>query len=129
MVRKNAWSIGTFKKMATLKEDLVSFKKNVSFSDLDEKGLTAFVHYLREKKVLNSPRKKKGDRDEYDDEDVMGLRNSTIQKKLGFLKAVIIVTPSCLTILLVCIQKKRQACFQMLHHNLRLINMKTYTPI
>lgn len=83
---KNAWSIGTFKKMATLKEDLVSFKKNVSFSDLDEKGLTAFVHYLREKKVLNSPRKKKGDRDEYDDEDVMGLRNSTIQKKLGFLK-------------------------------------------
>jgi len=60
---KNAWSIGTFKKMATLKEDLVSFKKNVSFSDLDEKGLTAFVHYLREKKVLNSPRKKKGDRD------------------------------------------------------------------
>ena len=83
---KNAWSIGTFKKMATLKEDLVSFKKNISFSDLDEKGLTAFVHYLREKKVLNSPRKKKGDRDEYDDEDVMGLRNSTIQKKLGFLK-------------------------------------------
>ena len=83
---KNAWTIATFKKMATLKEDLLSFKKNVSFSDLDEKGLTAFVHYLREKKVLNSPRKKKGDRDKYDDEDVIGLKNSTIQKKLGFLK-------------------------------------------
>lgn len=83
---KNAWTVSTFKKMATLKEDLKSFKNNVSFSDLDEKGLTAFVHYLREKKVLNSPRKKKGDRDDYDEEDLIGLRNSTIQKKLGFLK-------------------------------------------
>ncbi len=83
---KNAWTVSTFKKMATLKEDLKSFKKNVSFSDLDEKGLTGFVHYLREKKVLNSPRKKKGDRDDYDEEDLIGLRNSTIQKKLGFLK-------------------------------------------
>lgn len=83
---KNAWTVATFKKMATLKEDLKAFKKNVSFSDLDEKGLTAFVHYLREKKVLNCPRKKKGDRDDYDEEDLIGLRNSTIQKKLGFLK-------------------------------------------
>ena len=83
---KNAWTVSTYKKMATLKADLKSFKNNVSFSDLDEKGLTAFVHYLREKKVLNSPRKKKGDRDDYDEEDLIGLRNSTIQKKLGFLK-------------------------------------------
>lgn len=83
---KNAWTVATFKKMATLKQDLSSFKKNVSFADLDEKGLTAFVHYLREKKVLNCPRKKKGDRDDYDEEDIIGLRNSTIQKKLGFLK-------------------------------------------
>lgn len=83
---KNAWTVSTYKKMATLKEDLKSFKNKVSFSDLDEKGLTGFVHYLREKKVLNSPRKKKGDRDDYDEEDLIGLRNSTIQKKLGFLK-------------------------------------------
>jgi len=83
---KNAWSIGTYKKMATLKEDLVSFKKNVSFSDLDEKGLTAFVSYLREKKVLHTPRKKKEERDEDDDDAVIGLKNSTIHKKLEFLR-------------------------------------------
>lgn len=82
----NAWSEGTYGKMRSLKVDLREFRKNLKFSDLNEKTLTAFVTYLREEKALNTPRKKKGDRDEYDKEDVTGLRNSTIFKKLGYLR-------------------------------------------
>ncbi len=82
---KNAWTEATFEKMAALKEDLASYKKDVKFSDLDESGLTAFVRYLREEKVLRTPRKKKGEREDYDHEDITGLKNSTIRKKLDFL--------------------------------------------
>jgi len=83
---KNAWTTATYQKMYALKEDLISFKKNVSFSDLTESGLTEFVRYLREDKRLRTPRKKKGDRDVYNEEDIVGLKNSTIDKKLGYLK-------------------------------------------
>lgn len=82
---KNAWTAATYEKMAALKEDLVTFKKDIRFTDLDDSGLTAFVRYLREEKVLKTPRKKKGDRDDYDHEDIVGLKNSTIRKKLDFL--------------------------------------------
>lgn len=82
----NAWSEGTYGKMHSLKMDLREFRKNIKFSDLNEKTLTAFVTYLREEKALPPPRKKKGDRDEYNKEDVTGLRNSTIFKKLGYLR-------------------------------------------
>lgn len=51
-----------------------------------EAGLTAFVRYLREEKVLKTPRKKKGDRTEYDRDDLIGLKNSSIEKKLGYLR-------------------------------------------
>ena len=82
---KNAWTEATFEKMAALKNDLLVFKKNLKFSDLNESGLTAFVHFLREDKVLRTPRVKKGDREEYAHEDFVGLKNSTIKKKLSFL--------------------------------------------
>lgn len=82
---KNAWTKATFEKMTALKEDLTTFNKNVGFSDLTESGLTAFVKYLREEKILKTPRKKKGDREDYDQEDIIGLKNSTIQKKLEYL--------------------------------------------
>ncbi len=83
---KNAWTPATYEKMAALREDLVTFKKNLTFSDLNESGLTAFVKYLRDDKQLKTPRKKKGDRKKYDTEDITGLKNSTIDKKLGYLR-------------------------------------------
>ena len=82
---KNAWTAATYGKMASLKEDLTVFKKDLNLSDLNETGLTAFVRYLRDEKVLKKPRKKKGERKEYDREDTIGLKNSTIRKKLDFL--------------------------------------------
>lgn len=82
---KNAWSDATYEKMAALKEDLSSYKMDLKFSDLDESGLTGWVHYLRDEKKLKTPRKKKGDRGEYDQEDITGLKNSTIRKKLDYL--------------------------------------------
>ena len=82
---KNAWSDATYEKMSALKEDLSSFKKDLKFSDLNESGLTGWVHYLRDEKKLKTPRKKKGNRKEYDQEDVIGLKNSTIRKKLDYL--------------------------------------------
>ena len=83
---KNAWSIATVKKIATLRNDLSAFKKNLRFSDLTESTLTRFVAYLRDDKKLRTPRKKKGDRKDYDEEDVTGLKNSTIDKKLENLR-------------------------------------------
>lgn len=82
---KNAWSDATYEKMAALKEDLLTYKKGLKFSDLNESGLTGWVHYLRDEKKLKTPRKKKGEREEYDQEDVTGLKNSTIRKKLDYL--------------------------------------------
>ena len=83
---KNAWTKATFQKMAALRRDLSTFKKKLKFSDLTEKTLTEFVVYLRDEKKLNTPRKPKGDRKEYDADDLVGIKNSTIDKKLGYLK-------------------------------------------
>lgn len=83
---KNAWSIATVKKIATLRNDLSAFKKTLRFSDLTENTLTRFVAYLRDDKRLRTPRKKKGERQEYDKEDITGLKNSTIEKKLENLR-------------------------------------------
>lgn len=83
---KNAWTEATFEKMAALKEDLVSFRPDINFSDLDETGLTAFVTYLRDEKVLKTPRKKKEEGKKRDNDDLIGLRNTTIEKKLGYLR-------------------------------------------
>lgn len=83
---KNAWSDATFEKMAALREDLHTFNKSIKLSDLTENVLTDFVAYLRDKKKLRTPRKAKGDRESYDEEDIVGLKNSTIEKKLGYLK-------------------------------------------
>ena len=83
---KNAWTKATFEKMESLRVDLVAFKKDVTFSDLTEATLTEFVAYLRDEKVLHCPRKKKGERKKYDKEDLVGLKNSSIDKKLGYLR-------------------------------------------
>ena len=83
---KNAWTPATLEKMDALKVDLKAFRKDISFSSLTESALTEFVVYLRDTKKLRTPRKKKGDRKDYDHEDITGLRNSTIEKKLGYLR-------------------------------------------
>lgn len=83
---KNAWTEATYQKMAALKEDLMAFKKSIKFSDITETWLTSFVHYLRDEKQLKTPRKKKGDREDYDADDLVGIKNSTIEKKLGYLR-------------------------------------------
>ena len=83
---KNAWSEATFEKMAALRADLEVFRKSIRFSDITETWLTAFVHYLRDEKQLKTPRKKKGDRESYETDDLVGIKNSTIEKKLGYLR-------------------------------------------
>ena len=83
---KNAWTPATHGKMNSLKVDLYTFNPNLTFTFLTESTLTAFVVFLREKKTLRTPRKKKGDREEYDREDITGLKNTTIEKKLGYLR-------------------------------------------
>lgn len=82
---KNAWTEATHEKMSALKEDLIAFNNKIKFADLDESGLTAFVRYLRDEKKLKRPRAKKGSRKEYEHDDLVGLKNSTIEKKLGYL--------------------------------------------
>ncbi len=83
---KNAWTEATFQKWAALRNDLHKFRPGIKFTELNEDVLTAFVTYLRDTKSLRTPRKKKGDRKEYDPEDVTGLKNSTIEKKIDYLK-------------------------------------------
>ena len=83
---KNAWTEATFEKMEAMRVDLTTFKKNIKFSDLTEATLTEFVAYMRDCKKLRTPRKKKGEREDYDQEDLVGLKNSTIEKKLGYLR-------------------------------------------
>jgi len=83
---KNAWTTATFQKWAALRKDIINFKPDIKFTTLDESTLTAFVVYLRDSKSLRTPRRKKGDREVYDPEDVTGLKNSTIEKKLDYLK-------------------------------------------
>ena len=83
---KNAWTPATFQKMDALKTDLLTFRKRLRLADLSESTLTEFVGYLRDSKKLKTPRKKLGTRKEYDTDDVTGLRNTTIEKKLGYLR-------------------------------------------
>ena len=83
---KNAWTPATYEKMEALRADLKAFRKSIRFEDITETWLTAFIVYLRDNKKLRTPRKGKGDRQEYDHDDVTGLENSTIEKKLGYLR-------------------------------------------
>ena len=83
---KNAWTPATYGKMNALMADLKAFKGGIKFKDITEPWLTSFVVFLRDTKTLHTPRKKKGDREAYDTEDVTGLKNTTIFKKLGYLR-------------------------------------------
>ena len=62
---KNDWTKATFEKFHALKVHLRNHKENISFKDFDEDGLNCFIAYLR---------------------DEAGMRNTTIDKQLGFTK-------------------------------------------
>lgn len=59
------WTIGTRQKFAALKSHLTAFNPGLTFADLDAKGLTAFIAFLRDKKEM---------------------KNTTIGKQCGFIK-------------------------------------------
>lgn len=83
---RNAWTKATHEKMDALKNDLLAFNKNLSFERLTDAMLTRFVAFLRDEKQLRTPRHAKGEREDYDKDDLVGLKNTTIEKKLGYLK-------------------------------------------
>lgn len=85
----NSWSESTAKKFYALKNDILEFDRSMKISDFSESKLASLVVFFREKKTLRTPRKKKGDRKEYDHDDVVGLSNTTIFKKLGYLRWVL----------------------------------------
>ena len=65
---KNSWTKATYEKFHALKAHLDEYKNNLSFEDFNEEGLNRFVAYLR---------------------DEAGLRNSTIDNQLGFVRWVL----------------------------------------
>lgn len=90
---KNAWTPATHSKFAALKKDILTYKRQVKFEDINETWLTGFVAYLRDKKKLSTPRSKKiiptlenptPEPRKHDDE--YGIKNSTIEKKLGYFR-------------------------------------------
>lgn len=62
---KNDWTKATFEKFHALKEHIKEFNMNISFNDFNEEGLNRFIYYLR---------------------DGAGMRNSTIDKQISFLR-------------------------------------------
>ena len=83
---KNAWTTATCQKWNALRRDLFNYKPNITFDDLNENVLTGFVIYLRDIKPLKTPRKPRGQRLDYDPDDVTGIKNSTLEKKLEYLR-------------------------------------------
>ena len=63
--RVKNWTIRTYEKFSSVRKHLSEFNSKLSFSFLDEKGLTLYVEFLRDK---------------------LNMRNSTIEKQVSFLK-------------------------------------------
>jgi integrase len=78
--RLNDWTDATHQKFDALKGHLQRFRPNLEFSDLNEAGLSSFIDYLRSIPIANRKRKDNAS------EQLVGMRNSTIGKQLGFLK-------------------------------------------
>lgn len=60
----NDWTPATFEKFAALRNHLSCFDKKISFAKFDEDGIASFIDFLGKK----------------------GMKNSTINKQLGFLR-------------------------------------------
>lgn len=65
MGKQNDWTAATHEKFHALKNHIRDFSEEAAFESFDEKGLTNFVEFLRNK---------------------LDMKNSTIGKQLGFLK-------------------------------------------
>ncbi len=63
--KQNNWTVSTRKKFATARNHIYEFMNEPTFSFFDEKGMTAYVDFLRQKK---------------------DMRNSTIEKQVGYIK-------------------------------------------
>ncbi len=82
---KNMWSESTYKIFNTLRRDLYLFKKRISFEDLTDKWLIDFITYLRDEVVVIPPKSTLDESGEWKGKRV-GLNNSTIKKKWGYLR-------------------------------------------
>ena len=51
-----------------------------------EGHLTEFAAFMCDSKKLRTPRKKRGETEDYNQKDLVGLKNSTIEKKRGYLR-------------------------------------------
>lgn len=65
MGKRNDWTPSTHEKFHALKNHIRDYSENVTFESFDEKGLTDFVEFMRNK---------------------LDMKNSTIGKQLGFMK-------------------------------------------
>lgn len=65
MGAQNDWTASTFAKFTALRKHITGYNSDIKFGDLNEKGLTKFVEYLRND---------------------LNMRNTTISKQIGFLK-------------------------------------------
>lgn len=63
--RQNDWTVSTFEKFDSVRNHLTSFNPKLTFSYFDDNGLNEYVIFLRDNRKM---------------------RNSTIEKQLGFLK-------------------------------------------
>jgi len=83
--KRRDWTKATSQKFDAMKQDLLSFKPDISFNDFTDKGLSDFVCWMRdEKKVI--PNRSIPDENGNYKVDRIGLKNSTIEKKLGYLR-------------------------------------------
>ena len=81
----NGWTKSTIDKFKGLRKDLRAFSPNMSFEDINDSWMSAFIVYLRDRKKLQTPRRAKDDANR-GEEDLVGLRNATIQIKIKCLK-------------------------------------------
>lgn len=82
--QKNDWTVATFEKFNALRHDIETFKKDISFDYFTESGLTKFLVFLRDEKVVAPPKAVLREDGTMPGEKV-GIMNSTIDKKFVFL--------------------------------------------
>lgn len=80
------WSPATLQQFQSLRKDLKNYRPQLYFNDLTEQTLSDFVRYLREEKVLRTPRKRRQVGKVRARQDMVGMMNSGIEKKLFLLK-------------------------------------------
>ena len=83
--KKNDWAPATYVKYKSLENDLQTFNPNLKFANLTETTLTNFVCFLRDTKKVTPP-KARADADGKIPGEKIGLNNSTIEKKISYLR-------------------------------------------